>query len=67
MGFARANGRHLVVARGFASMQEEWDWYLHATKHFQEVDDDVASFAATHPRPRTKNIAPKAWAQASTS
>eukprot|EP00971_Amphidinium_carterae_P272410 5406818-Amphidinium_carterae.1 len=35
--------------RGFDSELEEWNFYLNAAKHFEELERDVASHRASHP------------------
>eukprot|EP00971_Amphidinium_carterae_P292488 5806566-Amphidinium_carterae.1 len=37
-------------ACGFASELEEWSFYLEMTKHCEEVNEDVASHIASHPK-----------------
>eukprot|EP00971_Amphidinium_carterae_P221753 4401949-Amphidinium_carterae.1 len=37
-------------AHGFESELEEWSFYLKAANHFEELERDVASHAASHPK-----------------
>eukprot|EP00971_Amphidinium_carterae_P019378 381542-Amphidinium_carterae.1 len=38
------------AARGCASEIEKWSFYLKMAKHMEEVDEDVASYAASQPK-----------------
>eukprot|EP00971_Amphidinium_carterae_P260739 5172674-Amphidinium_carterae.1 len=42
-------GTRGFAARGVASMQEAWNFYFDAAKHMQQVEEEVARYAAAHP------------------
>eukprot|EP00971_Amphidinium_carterae_P329589 6462153-Amphidinium_carterae.1 len=44
------SGRQRSKARRFDSELEEWSFYLKAANHFGELERDVASYAASHPK-----------------
>eukprot|EP00971_Amphidinium_carterae_P299197 5944125-Amphidinium_carterae.1 len=46
----RMSGPQGSKACGFDSELEEWSFYLRAANHFEELERDVASHAASHPK-----------------
>eukprot|EP00971_Amphidinium_carterae_P335633 6471598-Amphidinium_carterae.1 len=52
------------VERGFATELEEWNFYTDLAKHFEEVDEDVASYVAY--QPKWTNRAKLSWRKTKT-